>query len=124
MSAAYNTEYYEGAGAVPLPVPHGKGQGGLGFYGGASGVAGAYGVSPPEDADTSSSASGIGSYSSPSAVGTYPASSYAGSTAGEYDNSSSVSAGGVDFQDYMQERFAGQFNPIPLDRSVAVQAQT
>ena len=48
-------------------------------------------------------------------------SSYAGS-ASEYDSTSS--ANGVDMQEYMQDRFTGAFNPIPLDRTLAVQAQT
>lgn len=48
-------------------------------------------------------------------------SSYAGSS-GEYDSTSS--ANGVDMQEYMQDRFTGAFDPLPLDRTLAVQAQT
>ncbi|CAM1509080.1 Fc.00g028190.m01.CDS01 [Cosmosporella sp. VM-42] len=78
-----------------------------------------YSVSPPEYDDSVSSASGIPSYSN----GGYSAtsSSYAGGY-GDYD--STHSAAGVDFQEYMQDRFATTFDPIPLDRSMAVQAQT
>ncbi len=47
---------------------------------------------------------------------------YLRSSTGDYD--SSRSASGVDFQEYMQDRFSNSFNPIPLDRSMAVQAQT
>ncbi len=39
-------------------------------------------------------------------------------------NGSVASASGVDFNEYIQDRFAESFNPIPLDRSLAVQAQT
>lgn len=49
-------------------------------------------------------------------------SGYAGSQSGEYD--STYSTNGVDMQDYMQDRFAGAFDPLPLDRTLAVQAQT
>ncbi len=79
-----------------------------------------YSVSPPECDDTVSSASGIPSYSN----GGYSATtSYAGySGYGEYD--SNASASGVDFQEYMQDRWANSFDPIPLDRSMAMQAQT
>lgn len=52
----------------------------------------------------------------------YSASSYAGSASGEYDSTSS--ANGVDMQEYMQDRFNGAFDPLPLDRTLAVQAQT
>jgi hypothetical protein len=49
--------------------------------------------------------------------------SYAGSAShSEYDSASS--ANGVDMQEYMQDRFAGAFDPLPLDRTLAMQAQT
>jgi len=44
------------------------------------------------------------------------------SSTSDYD--STQSASGVDFQEYMQDRYANAFNPIPLDRSMAVQAQS
>ena len=80
-----------------------------------------YSVSPPECEDSVSSASGIASYSN----GGYSASSssYAG-YGGYADYDSAHSASGVDFQDYMQDRFSNAFDPIPLDRSMAMQAQT
>lgn len=80
-----------------------------------------YSMSPPECDDSYSSASGSGaSYS----VGftNSSAASYMGSSHGDYETVGSAS--GIDFQDYMQDRFAGSFNPIPMDRSMAVQAQS
>ncbi|KIE02623.1 putative domain KxDL, partial [Metarhizium majus ARSEF 297] len=76
-----------------------------------------YSMSPPECDDDMSSASGVPSYGN---------SGYTGSTSymGSNDYDSANSASGIDFQEYMQERFANSFNPIPLDRSMAVQAQT
>ncbi|CAJ2511451.1 Uu.00g070760.m01.CDS01 [Anthostomella pinea] len=76
-----------------------------------------YSVSPPDHLDQSvvSSASG-------------PTYSNAGLTTGyadDYcDSSAASSAAGVDFNEYMQDRFAETFDPLPLDRSLAVQAQT
>jgi len=117
MSTAYSTADYYSA-TLPLAVP-GKEEYPAGYYnGGHDG----YSVSPPEYASehgSTSSSSGGASYSHGySATG----SSYAGSSQGDYD--SSASAGNVDFHDYMQDRFAESFNPIPLDKSMAKQAQT
>ncbi|PHH68860.1 hypothetical protein CDD83_5951 [Cordyceps sp. RAO-2017] len=81
-----------------------------------------YSMSPPEcDDSISSSASGVASYGN---SGCFSATSpgYMACSAADYDSSGSAS--GLDFQEYMQERFANSFNPIPLDRSMAVQAQT
>jgi hypothetical protein len=72
-------------------------------------------VSPPEPAD-SVTTSGVASYE-PSAT----SSSYAGS-ASDYD--SSASTAGVDLMEYMGDRLHGAFDPMPLDRSLAKQAQT
>jgi hypothetical protein len=72
-------------------------------------------VSPPEAPD-SVTTSGVASYE-PSAT----SSSYAGS-ASDYDSSASTT--GVDLMEYMGDRLQGQFNPMPLDRSLAKQAQT
>ena len=66
--------------------------------------------------DNVSHASGVPSGYSATSAG------YMSGSASEYD--STQSASGVDFQEYMQDRFATSFNPIPLDRSMAVQAQT
>jgi hypothetical protein len=72
-------------------------------------------VSPPE-APESVTTSGVASYE-PSAT----ASSYAGS-ASEYDSSGVTS--GVDLIEYMGDRLHGAFDQMPLDRSLAKQAQT
>ncbi|KAG5951352.1 hypothetical protein E4U53_003282 [Claviceps sorghi] len=80
---------------------------------------GHYSKSPPEYDDSVSSASGDASYGKSGCMGT--SASYLGSSQG-YE--STRSASGMDFQEYMQERFSNSFNPIPLDRSMAVQAQT
>jgi len=73
-------------------------------------------VSPPEAAD-SVTTSGVASYD-PSAT----SSSYAGS-ASEYDSASSGPQS-VDLYEYMNDRVASAYNPMPLDRSLAQQAQT
>jgi len=74
-------------------------------------------ASPPEAAESVTTGSGVTSYD-PSAA----SSSYAGS-ASEYD-SSSTGASSIDLLDYMNDRLAGSYNPMPLDRSLAQQAQT
>ncbi|ETS79382.1 hypothetical protein PFICI_09235 [Pestalotiopsis fici W106-1] len=108
--ASYSTQYY--ATAVPIPT---KGEQYPSYYhsGGS-----AYSVSPPEDNDASVT-SGVPSYGHSYSVGD---STYDGSTSGDWE--SSVSASGVDFNDYIHDRFAESFDPIPLDRSLAMQAQT
>ncbi|TQV95077.1 hypothetical protein V2A60_009849 [Cordyceps javanica] len=118
MSGHYQTAGY----SMPINVP-GKGN----QYPAYS----QYSMSPPECDDSASSVSGVPSYShagfsSASATSYYlPGSavfSSSSSTGAEFDSVGSAS--GVDFQDYMQDRFSHSFNPIPLDRSMAVQAQT
>lgn len=79
-----------------------------------------YSVSPPECDDSVSSASGVASYSNGGYSATSPG--YVGNSVGDYDTTGSTS--GVDFQEYMQERFTNSFDPIPLDRNMATQAQT
>jgi hypothetical protein len=80
-----------------------------------------YGISPPEVAESVTTGSsmtpayGNSAYSATS-------SSYAGSASGEYESTSSAS--GLDMQEYVQDRFNGTFDPLPLDRTLAVQAQT
>lgn len=49
--------------------------------------------------------------------------SYAGSASGDYENSSS-GAHGVDLIDMMTNRMSTAVNPLPMDRSLARQAQT
>lgn len=77
-----------------------------------------YSVSPPDAPESTISA--------PSGYSATTASSYAGSSAGDYEtgSSSSGSAAGVDMQEYMTSRFEGAFDPLPLDRTLAKQAQT
>lgn len=74
-------------------------------------------VSPPEAPESITTGSGVTSYD-PSAA----SSSYAGS-ASEYDPSS-TGAASIDLLDYMNDRLAGSYNPIPLDRSLVQQTQT
>ena len=102
MSGRYSSHY-----SLPMPVPT-KGQ----TYNYNN-----YSVSPP---DTDESVSSGGPSYGNSGYSATP-SSYAGSTHGEYD--SNFSASGVDFEEYMQDRFAETFNPLPLDRGMAQQAQ-
>ncbi|TQN72907.1 Biogenesis of lysosome-related organelles complex 1 subunit KXD1 [Colletotrichum shisoi] len=111
-SSHYNSHY-----SLPMPVPSHKGQ----HYPGYSST---YSVSPPETDESVSSGTGP-SYSNSGYSGGYSVanSSYAGSNSGDFE-STHHSASGVDFNDYMQDRFAQTFDPIPLDRNIAVQAQT
>ncbi|KAK3314662.1 hypothetical protein B0H66DRAFT_317404 [Apodospora peruviana] len=121
MSSAYSSQYYAAsyAAAGALPIPTGKSQYQYPTYY-TSGDS-TYSVSPPEDLDTSvTSGSGMVSYGNSSY--SVPASSYAGSSQGEYDSAGSAS--GIDLNEYMQDRFADTFNPLPLDKCTAVQAQT
>ncbi|KAI9714937.1 MAG: hypothetical protein M1812_006250 [Candelaria pacifica] len=72
-------------------------------------------MSPPE---VSGSATTSGMHSATS-------SSYAGSASGEYDSSGSSAAGsGVDLVELLNDRMTGTFDPLPLDRGLAKQAQT
>jgi len=71
--------------------------------------------SPPE-ANDSVTTSGVPSYE-PSAT----SSNYVGS-ASDYESTSGAAS--VDLLDYMGSRVNGSFNPMPLDRSLARQAQT
>jgi len=79
-----------------------------------------YSVSPPESEDYSSG-SGVASYSA-SGYGYSTTASYAGSSQGDYESAGSVN--GVDLNDYMHNRFAESFDPIPLDKCMVKQAQT
>ncbi|KAI1843041.1 hypothetical protein JX265_005179 [Neoarthrinium moseri] len=108
--ASYSSHYY--TTGVPIPT---KGDQYSAYYH-SSGSA--YSVSPPEDHDASVT-SGTASYGNSYSVGD---STYDGSYSGDWDTSASAS--GVDFNDYIHDRFAESFDPIPLDRSLAVQAQT
>jgi hypothetical protein len=104
MATHYATQSYYQTASLPIAMP-GKSQ-----HYQTSNRASAYAVSPPEAAESVTTGSGIHSaYSTTS--------SYA-----EYD--SNASANGVDLHEYMQERFSTAFDPLPLDRSLATQAQT
>ncbi|OAA63083.1 putative domain KxDL [Cordyceps fumosorosea ARSEF 2679] len=119
MSVHYQTAGY----SMPISVP-GKGN----AYPSYS----QYSMSPPECDDAASSVSGAHSYShaglssasASSAAASYylPGSAVPSSTGADFDSAGSAS--GIDFQDYMQDRLSHSFNPIPLDRSTAVQAQS
>lgn len=137
MSSAYSSQYYTSAGA--LPIPAGKGMGPYSTYPSyyTSGDS-TYSVSPPEDLDTSvtSGSTGMGGgggggaamttssayYSVPASASSYAGSSSSISQGGEYDSVGSAS--GIDLNEYMSDRFAESFDPIPLDKCTAVQAQT
>lgn len=140
MSSAYGSEYYPASGALPMAVPMGK-DGHMdhygGYYAGGDRGHGAYSVSPPESeaAGSSSAASaGLASYSSgsgysssamySSAAGYGDASgyaSYAASSHGDYE--SAASASGVDFNEYVQERFDEVRNPVVMDNCTVTQAK-
>ncbi|GAP87919.1 putative biogenesis of lysosome-related organelles complex 1 subunit KXD1 [Rosellinia necatrix] len=121
--AAYSSQYY--SSGVPIPskdadtsytYPYG--------YNNPS-----YSVSPPETTDPSVLSSGGGTYSygGSSNAAAIPSGAPAVGAAGDYyygGGESTVSASGVDFNEYMQERFADAFDPLPLDRSLVTQAQT
>lgn len=112
MSSPYSAQYY--SGAVPMPVPT-KGSTYPNYYSTDS----TYSVSPPEgEPSVSSGSGGAGSYGN---TGYSNTASYAGSSHGDYDSAGSAS--GIDFNEYMHDRFAETFDPLPLDKTMAQQAQ-
>jgi len=124
MSSSYSTQYYSATGALPIPSAGGKDHYGQypSYYNSGDSN---YSVSPPEDLDVSVSSGTAGGMTSHGGYSTYsvPASSYAGSiNQGEYD-STVGSARDIDLNDYMQDRFADSFDPLPLDKVTAKQAQ-
>ncbi|KAI0900641.1 hypothetical protein F4806DRAFT_449438 [Annulohypoxylon nitens] len=117
--ASYSTQYYDTAA---MPIPSKADQYQQYYQSGGSN----YSVSPTDDDQRERDASvtsGVPSYGSSTSNAASYATSYA---SGDYcdGNQSSASASGVDFNDYMQNRFDESFDPIPLDRSLARQAQT
>ncbi|KAL8960619.1 MAG: hypothetical protein Q9193_002705 [Seirophora villosa] len=95
--------------ALPVPVP-GKAPQNLPMHQASySRVA----VSPPQ----------AGSSVNSSAVPSLSSGSYAGSTAGDSESSNGA-ASGVDLVELMNDRLGSAVNPLPLDRSLARQAQT
>ena len=115
MSSQYAQQYYGYQPSQPINMPQKQGYQAYPQYQqhAYSRMAG----SPPEVPESVTSGSGVTSYD-PSAS----SSSYAGS-ASEYEASSNGAAS-VDLMDYMGERVASAYNPMPLDRSLAKQAQT
>lgn len=119
--ASYNPQYYS-ASAVPIPT---KAEQYQQYYqsGGSN-----YSVSPPEEDDQrerdASVTSGVPSYGQTTSNGASYATSYASGDYYDGQSAGGCSASGVDFNDYMQNRFDDSFDPIPLDRSLARQAQT
>ena len=127
MSSHYSSQYYSTSDAQyygasdALPIPAGKSQYQYQYPSYYAGGESAYSVSPPEDVDASvSSGSGLVSYGNSSYSMTAP--SYASSSQGECDSAGSAS--GIDLNEYMQDRFADTFNPIPLDSCTVKQAKT
>ncbi|KAI1495359.1 hypothetical protein F5X96DRAFT_613183 [Biscogniauxia mediterranea] len=132
--SSYTTQYYSATtSAVPIPTPGGK-DAAYGYYSpaaaaAAGGFSSSYSVSPPEGVDPSVVSSGGGTYTNPATTITKSQHQHhhdgcAGESSCCCGSSVAGSASGVDFNEYMQERFADTFDPIPLDRSLAVQAQT
>ena len=64
-----------------------------------------------------------GSSANTSAVPSLTSGSYAGSATGGSESSNN-GAGGVDLIEMMTDRLSNAVNPLPLDRSLAQQAQT
>ncbi|KAL8969805.1 MAG: hypothetical protein Q9183_001819, partial [Haloplaca sp. 2 TL-2023] len=58
-----------------------------------------------------------------SAVPSLTSGSYAGSTAGDSDSSNGITSG-IDLVELMNDRLGNAVDPLPLDRSLARQAQT
>lgn len=108
---AYQQSYYQTT-SLPISVPTKQ----PAYY--STPQTYGYAVSPPEVADSVTTGTGTYGHSAYSAT----SSSYAGSASGDYDSTSS--ANGVDMQEYMQDRFSGAFDPLPLDRTLVKQAQT
>lgn len=77
-------------------------------------------MSPPSVAGSSTQPSIAPSYSNSAT-----SSSYSGSASGEYESSSAGGHGnGIDLVEMLSDRLNGAFDPLPLDRGLATQAQT
>jgi hypothetical protein len=129
--SAYTAQYYDPSEGLPIPAAAG-GKGSVypyaqypSYYNSNDSY---YSVSPPEgpDASVMSSDSGVASYGhsgySLSTGGV--TGSYAASSASHADYDSAMSVSGIDVNEYMQDRFAETFNPLPLDHCTVKQAQT
>jgi hypothetical protein len=113
MSTAtyYQYQPYQPTGSLPVNVPSKVQQ--QPYVSRHSRTSSAYSqlsASPPERPESISS-TGAGLYSSAS-------SNYAGS---DYESSSGATS--VDLLDYMNDRLSQAYNPIPLDKNMARQAQ-
>ena len=113
-TSPYYQYQYQPTGSLPVNVPGKQPQQPYAPYAprhnrNSSGYS-QYSASPPERPE-SVSTSGAGLYSSAS-------SQYAGS---EYDSSSGATS--VDLLDYMNDRLSRTYDPTPLDKNLAKQAQ-
>jgi hypothetical protein len=114
LAGAMSSQYYTySTASAPINMPY-KGYPAYPSY--QHGAYSRVSASPPEAPESVTTGSGITSYD-PSAA----SSSYAGS-ASEYDTSSTGTSS-VDLLEYMNDRLAGSYNPMPLDRSLAQQSQ-
>ncbi|KAJ9193654.1 hypothetical protein DTO166G4_1041 [Paecilomyces variotii] len=107
---ATQRQYYQPTAALPINMPS-KAPASANLFP-VSRVAG----SPPEISDSSTTA---GSRTSGYSLGP---SSYAGSLSGDYE-SSTTSYSGVDVVDMLSDRMNNAFDPTPLDKGLAKQAQ-
>lgn len=107
-----STSYYQyPAGSLPVNVPGKAPQSPyVSRHARSSSAYSQLSASPPERPESVSS-TGAGLYSSAS-------SAYGGS---DYDSSSGATS--VDLLDYMNDRLSQAYNPIPLDKNLARQAQ-
>lgn len=115
MSTQYAQQYYGYPASQPINMPQKQGYQAYPQYPqhAYSRMAG----SPPEVAESATSGSGVTSYDPSAASASYAAS------ASDYESSSNGAAS-VDLLDYMNDRVSSAYNPMPLDRSLAQQAQT
>ena len=116
---AAGTLYQPQAPSMPRPVPSK----------GPIGVRPAYHPMPFRPAGSppgasASYASSINTSAVPSLTHGSSRHGYAGSTGSEHDSSSTGGATSVDLLGLMTERVGHAVNPLPMDRGIAVQAQT
>ncbi|KAI0161377.1 hypothetical protein GGR57DRAFT_355480 [Xylariaceae sp. FL1272] len=127
--AAYSSQYYTSGMAIPSK------DGDMSYTYPYGYTSSSYSVSPPETTDPSVISSGGATYSyggsgssaavtsGSAATGYHGASGANGDDCYYYSSDSAGSASGVDFNEYMQDRFADSFDPLEMDRSVVRQAQ-
>ncbi|KAI2622866.1 hypothetical protein GGS21DRAFT_345385 [Xylaria nigripes] len=115
--ATYSSQYCAGG----MPIPSKKTDTSYTYPYGYNNT---YGVSPPETADASVMSSGGATYSYDGSSSAAAVSTASSGDSYRYGSERTASASGVDFNEYMQEKFSDVFDPLPLDRSLATQAQT